>query len=62
MYGNIIELIFDQERKNRVGIFREYARKRKESVWAQFLNLLNRPDPFIQEYHCLHHFIIEIRR
>jgi V-ATPase subunit H len=29
-------------------IFREYAKKRKESVWAQFLNLLNRPDTFIQ--------------
>jgi len=39
---------FLQEKKNRVGIFREYARKRKESVWAQFLNLLNRPDPYIQ--------------
>jgi V-type H+-transporting ATPase subunit H len=39
---------FLQEKKNRVSIFREYARKRKESVWAQFLNLLNRPDGFIQ--------------
>lgn len=39
---------FLQEKKNRVAIFREYARKRKESVWAQFLNLLNRPDGFIQ--------------
>lgn len=27
---------------------REYSRKRKESVWAAFLNLLNRPDTFIQ--------------
>merc|ERR550534_1761054 len=39
---------FLQEKKQRVAIFREYARKRKESVWAQFLNLLNRPDGFIQ--------------
>jgi len=39
---------FLQEKKNRVVIFTEYARKRKESVWAQFLNLLNRPDGFIQ--------------
>jgi V-type H+-transporting ATPase subunit H len=29
-------------------LIREYAKKRKESVWAQFLNLLNRPDTFIQ--------------
>ena len=27
---------------------RDYSRKRKESVWAAFLNLLNRPDGFIQ--------------
>merc|ERR1719175_35809 len=39
---------FLQEKKNRVSIFREYARKRRESVWAHFLNLLNRPDGFIQ--------------
>merc|ERR1719312_1386780 len=39
---------FLQENKKRVAIFREYARKRKESVWAHFLNLLNRPDGFIQ--------------
>jgi len=38
---------FLQENKNRVAIFREYSRKRKESVWAHFLNLLNRPDGFI---------------
>lgn len=46
----ILTLVDDflQEKKNRVAIFQEYARKRKESVWAQFLNLLNRPDPFIQ--------------
>ena len=25
-------------------MFREYAKKRRESVWAPFLNLLNRPD------------------
>jgi len=39
---------FLQENKTRVGIFREYSKKRKESVWAHFLNLLNRPDGFIQ--------------
>lgn len=36
-----------QEDKKRVEIFKEYARKKKESVWTQFLNLLNRPDGFI---------------
>ena len=25
-------------------MFREYAKKKRESVWAPFLNLLNRPD------------------
>jgi len=46
----LITLVDDflQEKKNRVGIFLQYATKKKESVWAQFLNLLNRPDPFIQ--------------
>jgi len=39
---------FLQEDKNRVTIFRDYAKKRRESVWAHFLNLLNRPDTFIQ--------------
>jgi len=39
---------FLQEDKSRVTIFREYSKKRKESVWAAFLNLLNRPDGFIQ--------------
>ena len=39
---------FLQEDKSRVAIFRDYSRKRKESVWAAFLNLLNRPDGFIQ--------------
>jgi len=39
---------FLQEDKSRVTIFRDYSRKRKESVWAAFLNLLNRPDGFIQ--------------
>ena len=38
----------DQEDRNRVSIFRDYTKKRKESVWAHFLNLLNRPDTFIQ--------------
>merc|ERR1719223_956148 len=27
---------------------RDYAKKRRESVWAHFHNLLNRPDTFIQ--------------
>merc|ERR1719189_2721850 len=39
---------FLQEDRNRVAIFRDYTKKRKESVWAHFLNLLNRPDTFIQ--------------
>ena len=39
---------FLQEDKNRVAIFRDYTRKRRESVWAHLLNLLNRPDTFIQ--------------
>jgi len=39
---------FLQEDKNRVNIFRDFAKKRRESVWANFLNLLNRPDGFIQ--------------
>merc|ERR1719151_214772 len=39
---------FLQEDKNRVTIFRDYTKKRRESVWAHFLNLLNRPDTFIQ--------------
>lgn len=36
-----------QEDKSRVEIFKEYARKKKEPVWTQFLTLLNRPDGFI---------------
>ncbi|KAK2147227.1 hypothetical protein LSH36_563g03027 [Paralvinella palmiformis] len=36
-----------QEDKSRVEIFREYSHKNKESVWSPFLNMLNRPDPFI---------------
>ena len=28
-------------------IFKDYARKYKESVWTPFLNMLNRPDAFI---------------
>lgn len=36
-----------QEDRTRVQIFHEYAIKRKESVWAPFLNLLNRQDGFI---------------
>ena len=33
--------------KFRVEIFKEYAAKRKESVWTQLLTLLNRPVGFI---------------
>ncbi|XP_053697836.1 V-type proton ATPase subunit H isoform X1 [Sabethes cyaneus] len=36
-----------QEDRTRVAIFHDYANKRKESVWAPFLNLLNRQDGFI---------------
>lgn len=36
-----------QEDRTRVEIFHEYTMKRKESVWAPFLNLLNRQDGFI---------------
>jgi len=45
----ILTMIDDmlQEDKSRVDIFREYARKNKDSVWAPFLNMLNRPDGFI---------------
>jgi len=45
----ILTMIDDmlQEDKSRVEIFKEYCRKKKESVWGPFLNLLNRPDGFI---------------
>ncbi|GAB6023867.1 hypothetical protein CHUAL_008605 [Chamberlinius hualienensis] len=45
----ILTLIDDmlQEDRTRVEIFKEYCRKKKESVWGPFLNLLNRPDGFI---------------
>lgn len=36
-----------QEDKTRVEVFREYARKQKESLWAPFLSMLNRSDGFI---------------
>lgn len=36
-----------QEDRTRVEIFHDYATKRKENVWAPFLNLLNRQDGFI---------------
>ena len=45
--GRVMEIMVLQEDKNRVEIFKEYARKRKESVWAPFLNMLNRQDGFI---------------
>lgn len=37
-----------QEDKSRVEIIGEYARKKRENAWSPFLNLLNRPDGFIQ--------------
>uniref|UniRef100_A0A6E8VZV4 V-ATPase_H_C domain-containing protein n=1 Tax=Anopheles coluzzii TaxID=1518534 RepID=A0A6E8VZV4_ANOCL len=45
----ILVLIDDllQEDRTRVQIFHDYANKKKESVWAPFLNLLNRQDGFI---------------
>uniref|UniRef100_A0A182Y5W7 ATPase V1 complex subunit H C-terminal domain-containing protein n=1 Tax=Anopheles stephensi TaxID=30069 RepID=A0A182Y5W7_ANOST len=45
----ILVLIDDllQEDRGRVQIFHDYANKKKESVWAPFLNLLNRQDGFI---------------
>nr|XP_029720318.1 V-type proton ATPase subunit H-like isoform X1 [Aedes albopictus] len=36
-----------QEDRTRVQLFHDFANKRKESVWAPFLNLLNRQDGFI---------------
>lgn len=36
------------EDKSRVEIFREFSKKKRESAWSPFLNLLNRNDPFIQ--------------
>ncbi|KAL5013791.1 hypothetical protein ScPMuIL_008061 [Solemya velum] len=36
-----------QEKKIRVEIFKEYAKKNRESVWTPFLHLLNRNDRFI---------------
>ena len=43
----LFSVVFFQEDKGRVEVFREYAKKNKESVWAPFLNMLNRPDGFI---------------
>lgn len=37
-----------QEDRSRVDIFLEHAAKKKESVWGPFLNMLNRPDGFIE--------------
>jgi len=37
-----------QEDKGRVEIYRDYAKKKRENIWSPFLNLLNRPDGFIQ--------------
>jgi hypothetical protein len=36
-----------QEDKSRVEIFKDYAKKSRDSVWGPFLNMLNRPDGFI---------------
>ena len=41
-------------------ISREHAKKRKDSVWAQFLNLLNRPDTFIQNMAARYSRLIRI--
>lgn len=38
---------FFQEDRHRVEIFYEHAAKRKESIYAPFINLLNRQDGFI---------------
>ncbi|KAK2719998.1 hypothetical protein QYM36_004041 [Artemia franciscana] len=45
----VLTLIDDllQEDKSRIDIFKEYTKKRKEAVWAPFLNCLNRLDGFI---------------
>ncbi|XP_042889132.1 V-type proton ATPase subunit H-like isoform X1 [Penaeus japonicus] len=45
----ILTLVDDilSEDKARVEIFKEYARKHRESMWSPFLNLLTRPDTFI---------------
>jgi len=45
----ILTLVDDilSDDKSRVEIFKEYARKHKESMWSPFLNLLTRPDTFI---------------
>ena len=42
-----IPLLHKPTMKFRVEIFKEYAAKRKESVWTQLLTLLNRPVGFI---------------
>ncbi|XP_064652704.1 V-type proton ATPase subunit H-like isoform X2 [Lineus longissimus] len=45
----ILTMIDDmlQEDKSRVEIFKDYAKKSRDSVWGPFLNMLNRPDGFI---------------
>lgn len=50
----ILTMIDDllQEDKSRVEIFKNYAVKNKESMWTPFLNMLNRPDPFIVNQVC----------
>jgi V-type H+-transporting ATPase subunit H len=44
----IVTMVDDilQEEKSRVEIFGDYARKKRESVFSPFLNMLNRPDSF----------------
>lgn len=37
-----------QEDRSRVDIFLDYQDQKKESIWGPFLNMLNRPDGFIQ--------------
>ncbi|CAG2108276.1 unnamed protein product [Medioppia subpectinata] len=41
------------EDRTRVELFKEYSKKKKQSVWYTFLNLLNRNDPFIQNMTAL---------
>ena len=48
---NYLLVVIDEflmEDKTRVDIFKEFARKSKESVWTPFFELLNRDDPFCQ--------------
>lgn len=41
------KILFYQEDRSRVEIFREHSSRKRESIWGPFLNLLNRQDGFI---------------